>query len=115
EDRPASRRSHRLPCHRPGHFAVGTPHWRAALRDRRRLEAAGDHGRQPDEGAAARAAVSGGGGRVGARFVIPAINSVCVVQEAGGKIAETGGNTRGTDFGFIVRVASLFTVALVLQ
>ncbi len=45
EDRSAPRRSHRLPRHRPGHFAVGPPHRRAALRDRRRVEAAGHDGR----------------------------------------------------------------------
>ncbi len=58
EDRSAARRSHRLPRDWPGHLAVGPPHRRAALRNRRRLEAAGDDGRQPDQGTAARAAVS---------------------------------------------------------
>ena len=59
EDRSAARRSHRLPRDRPRHLAVGPPHRRAALRDRRRVEASGHDGRQPDEGTAPRAAVSG--------------------------------------------------------
>ena len=37
--RPGARRPHGLPRHRPRHRAVGPPHRRPALRDRRRLEA----------------------------------------------------------------------------
>jgi hypothetical protein len=47
--------------------------------------------------------------------VIEAINFVCIVQTSRGKIAENGRNFIGTDFGIWVRVADLFTVALVLQ
>ena len=49
----------RLPRHRPRHRAVGPPHRRPALRDRRRVEARRHDGRFAGEGAAAGAAVSG--------------------------------------------------------
>ncbi len=57
--RSGARRSRRLPRHRPRHRAVGPPHRRPAVRDRRRLEAQRHDGRLAREGAAARAAVSG--------------------------------------------------------
>ena len=37
------------------------------------------------------------------------------MQAQRGKIAEIRQNLLGTDFGLVVRVASLFTVAVVLQ
>ena len=57
--RSGARRPRRLPRHRPRHRAVGPPHRRPAVRDRRRLEAQRHDGRFAGEGAAARAAVSG--------------------------------------------------------
>jgi hypothetical protein len=47
--------------------------------------------------------------------VIAAINFVDVVERPDEKIAENGRIPSGTDFGISVRVADLFTVALVLQ
>jgi len=47
--------------------------------------------------------------------VIRAIKFVAAVQSGDRKIADTGANSRGTDIGLVIRVASLFTVALVLQ
>ena len=55
--RPAARRPRGLPRDRPRHRAVGPPHRRPPLRDRRRLEAVRVDGRSAREGTAARAAV----------------------------------------------------------
>ena len=56
--RSGARRPRRLPRHRPRHRAVGPPHRRSAVRNRRRVEATRHDGRLAGEGAAARAAVS---------------------------------------------------------
>ena len=53
--RSAARRSRGLPGHRPHHRAVGPPHRRPPVRNRRRLEALGLDGRSARQGAPARA------------------------------------------------------------
>ena len=56
--RSGARRPLGLPRHRPRHRAVGPPHRRSPLRDRRRVEALGHDGRLAGEGTAAGADVS---------------------------------------------------------
>ena len=56
--RSGARRSRRLPGYRACPRAVGAPHRRPALRDRRRLEGNSHHGRLPRQGAAAGPHVS---------------------------------------------------------